>query len=170
MSRRMILVVTAIFIFASCMILSQDKLYAKEYKIGYVDLAKVFDEYYKTKESSKVIEDKGKAKETERKKIVDEIRKLKDEQELLSDKAKTEKQKTIDDKIRNLQEFDKKTRDELVKERNDAIGGIMKEIEKVVTSYSKEAGYDLILNSRTLLYGIEELDLTEEMLKRLNKK
>ena len=170
MNKKIRFIVLMIFILAFCMVATREKVYAKEYKIGYVDLAKVFDEYTKTKESSKTIEEKGKAKEAERKKLTDEIKKLKDEQELLSDKAKAEKQKAIDDRIKNLQEFDRKIRDELIKERNEVIGGILKDIEKVVTDYSKEGAYDFILNSRTLLYGKEELDLTEEILKRLNKK
>ena len=142
---------------------------AKEYKIGYVDLMKVFDEYKKTKDAEKTIGDKGKVKEAERKTLVDELRKLKDEQALLSEKAKQEKQAVIDGKIAALQDFDRKARDELLKERNDLLGGIMKDIEKIVNDYAKETGYDLILNSRTLLYGTEQGDVTAEILKRLNK-
>jgi outer membrane protein len=142
---------------------------AKEYKIGYVDLAKVFDEYKKTKDSEKNLEAKGKAKEADRNKMVEELRKLKDEQALLSEKAKAEKQAVIDSKIKVLQDFDRTTRDALVKERNDMLGSILKEIEKVVTDYSKANGYDFILNSRMLLYGGEQYDLTNEVLTRLNK-
>jgi Skp family chaperone for outer membrane proteins len=142
---------------------------AKEYKIGYIDLARVFDEYSKTKSVDKTLEEKGKAKEAERNKMVDELRKLKDEQALLSDKAKAEKQPAIDEKVKTLQDFDRKTRDELIKERNDRVGEILKDIEKVVTDYSKQQGFDIILNSRMLLYGNEQLDLTAEILKRLNK-
>ena len=134
-----------------------------------IDLAKVFDEYKKTKESEKVLEEKGKAKEADRKKYVDELRKLKDEQALLSEKAKAEKQKVIEDKIKVLQDFDKVVRDELMKERNDRLAVIMKDIEGVVTAYAKEAGYDLVANSRALLYGSDQYDLTKEILSRLNK-
>ena len=142
---------------------------AKEYKLGYVDLAKVFDEYKKTKESETALEAKGKAKEAERNKMVEELRKLKDEQALLSEKAKGEKQSVIDSKIKVLQDFDRVTRDALVKERNDMLGGILKDIEKVVGDYAKASGYDMVLNSRMLLYGGEQYDLTKEVLSRLNK-
>ena len=142
---------------------------AKDYKIAYVDLAKVFDEYGKTKDAEKVLTEKGKAKEAERKKFVDELRKMKDEQALLSEKAKVEKQKVIDEKLAELQDFDRKSRDELIKDRNDMLGGIMKDIEKVMNDYAKEKGYDIILNSRTLLYGSPDGDVTSDVLKRLNK-
>ena len=142
---------------------------AKEYKMGYVDLAKVFDEFKKTKESEKALEEKGKSKEAERNKMVEELRKLKDEQALLSEKAKGEKQAIIDSKIKVLQDFDRVTRDALVKERNDMLGGILKDIEKVVADYAKANGYDIVLNSRMLLYGGEQYDMTNEILSRLNK-
>ena len=166
MYKRMILVAAALFISAA---LAGSNTYAADYKIAYVDMAKVFGDYNKTKESEKTLDDKGKAKEADRKKLVDEVRKLKDEQALLSDKAKAEKQGVIDEKIKTLQDFDRKTRDDLLKERNDKLAAILKDIEKVVTDYSKEAGYDFILDSRTILYGKESYDLTNEVLKRLNK-
>ncbi|MFA6610537.1 MAG: OmpH family outer membrane protein, partial [Candidatus Omnitrophota bacterium] len=93
---------------------------------------------------------------------------LKEEQALLSDKAKGEKQAIIDTKIKTLQDFDKKTREELMGEGNDMLTNIQKDIEKVVSEYSKEQGYDLVLNSRVLLYGKEEYDFTGEILNRLN--
>ena len=59
-----------------------------------------------------MLEDKGKGKEDERAKMVDEVKKLKDEQALLSEKAKAEKQGAIDTKIKALQDYDTKTRNE----------------------------------------------------------
>ena len=156
-------------VFACAMFFGIAQAGAKEYKIGYVDLAKVFDEYKKTKDSEKNLESKGKAKEAERANMIEELRKLKDEQALLSDKAKAEKQVILDNKIKILQDFDRKTRDELVKERNDMLALILKDIEKVVADYSKSNGYDFIMNSRMLLYGGTEYDLTNEVLSRLNK-
>lgn len=167
--RKIVALTAAVIFVLGLSAAATDMASAKEYKIAYVDLAKVFDEYKKTKESEKALEGKGKGKEAERTKMVDELRKLKDEQALLSEKAKAEKQTVIDNKIKVLQDFDRKTRDELLKERNDALGGILKDIEKVVNDYAKATGYDLILNSRMLLYGGEQYDLTSEILSRLNK-
>lgn len=170
MNRKIVAVaVAAIFVLGLFAGLAPEIACAKEYKIAYVDLAKVFDDYKKTKDSEKDLADKAKGKEDARKAMVDELRKLKDEQSLLSDKAKADKQKVIDAKIKTLQDFDMKTRDDLLKERNDMLGGILKDIEKVVTAYAKENGYDFILNSRMLLYGGEQYDLTNEILSRLNK-
>jgi Skp family chaperone for outer membrane proteins len=104
--------------------------------------------------------------------MIDELKKMKDEQALLSDKAKAEKQGALDVKVKALQDFDLKTRDELMKERNDMLSSIMGDITKVITDYAKAGGYDVVLNSdpRVMLYGAEGMDMTAEILQRLNKK
>lgn len=167
MNRRISLVVAVIFVLAVLSISAKD-VFAKEYKIGYIDPVKVLNEYSKTKESEKSFEEKRKLKEAERKKMTDEITKMKEEQALLSEKAKAEKQAVIDDKIKTLQAFDRKAQGELMGEGNVMLGGIQKDIEKAVSDYAKEAGYDLVLNSRVLMYGKEDLDFTNEIIKRLN--
>lgn len=169
MKKLVVVAVAAMFVFGIFTGVAMEKASAKDYKIAYVDLAKVFDEYKMTREAEKKLEDKGRAKDVERTKMIDELKKLKDEQALLSEKAKAEKQTVIDSKIKTLQEFDRTTRDELVKERNDMLGNILKDIEKVVSEYAKSNGYDIVLNSRMLLYGAEQYDLTSDVLKKLNR-
>ncbi len=159
-----LLFVAGLFVSPVC-----ERAFAKELKIAYVDLAKIFDEYKKTKDSEKALEEKGKAKEADRTKMVDEIKKLKSEQALLSEKGKAEKQGPIDVKIKALQEYDTTARNDLMKERNDMLGGIMKDIEKIVNDYAKTSGYDIVLNSRMMLYGSDQYDITSEILSRLNK-
>lgn len=168
MIKRLGTAVTIIFVVAVCVALLGGQAAAKEYKIGFVDLAKVSDEYTKTKEYEKSFEAQIKGKDAERQKFVDEIRKLKDEQALLSDKAKAEKQTIIDDKIKNLQEFDRKVRDELIKQRNQMLGDVQRDIDGIISAYSKDAGYDIVLIKQTVLFGGNDLDLTAEVVKRLN--
>jgi outer membrane protein len=168
MFKRAGVVIAAVVIAAVCVTFAGVNAFAKEYKIGYVDLAKVSDEYAKTKDFEKTFETQVKGKDAERQKFVDEVRKLKDEQALLSDKAKAEKQTIIDGKIANLQEFDKKVRDELIKQRNTMLGEIQKDIDTVISAYAKEAGYDIVLIKQTVLFAGPELDLTVEVVKRLN--
>ncbi len=139
-------------------------------KIAYMDLGKVFDEYNKTKDLDKQLAGKGDAKQAERDKMVTEIKKLKDELDLMSDKGKEAKQAAIDDKIKKLQEFDRGTRDDLRKERDDMARVILKEIKDVIDDMGKKEGYSLILDSRAVLYGTDSDNLTEEVLKTLNDK
>ena len=141
---------------------------AADLKIGTVDLARVFDEYNKTKEFDKTLETKGTAKQTDRDKMVAEVKKLRDEAELLSAKAKDEKQGVIDDKIKALQDFDRVTRDGLRKERDAMVKDILKEIEVVIQDYGKSQGYGFIFNDRVLVYKGEQNDVTSQVVKVLN--
>lgn len=167
MVRKIGLVAGAIFLFGT--IFGFGTALAKEYKIGFVDLPKVFDEYKKTKTAAKELDDKRAAKEAERKAMVDELRKMRDEMSLMSEKAKGEKQALYESKEKILRDFETKVGSELMKERQDKLNAIMKDIEKVTSDYAKETSYDLILNTRFMLYGNEQYDLTSEILKRLNK-
>jgi len=166
MSKKIAVAVVVMFVIG---LVAGAAAFAKEYKIGYVDLPKIFEEYKKTKASEKALEEKAKGKTDEQKKMVDELKKLKDEQALLSEKGKAEKQVIIDNKMKALDDFRRKTQEDLMKEKNTALEGILKDIEGVIEGYAKESGYDIVLNSRMLLYGADQYDVTNDILTRLNK-
>lgn len=159
----------AVFFVFVCLV-NLNFAYAASEKLGFMDLSKVFDEYNKTKDLDKQLEDKGDLKQAERDKLVAEIKKLKDELDMLSDKAKEAKQAAIDDKIKKLQDFDRETRDVLRKERDDMARQILKEVKDTIDETGKTEGYFLILDSRAILYGAEKDDLTQKILKLLNDK
>ncbi len=139
-------------------------------KIGYVDLSRAFDEYQKTKDSDKSLEQKSEAKQNGRNKLVDEIKKMRDELELLSESAKPKKQEAIDEKIKKLQEFDQEAKNELRKERDNMVRDILKEMNEVIAEYGQREGYAIILNDRVLLYSDKALDLTDPIIKVLNER
>ncbi len=141
---------------------------AKENKIGFVDLSEVFDEYLKTKNSEKVLGAEGEESQSKREERVKEIKRLKDELELLSEKGKKEREQAIDKKIQDLKKFDKETRVSLKEKRDSMVREILKDIDKVVQEFGKKEGYSMILNDRVLLYTDEKFELTEEIVKILN--
>ncbi len=149
-------------------VLEASKVFAAGEKIGYVDLARVFDDYQKTKMFDKSLEAKGAQKQSERDKMVADIKRLRDEAELLGAKAKDEKQAAIDEKIKALQDFDRTTRDALRKERDQMVRDILKEIETVIQDFGKAQGYSFIFNDRVLVYKSEGNDLTPQVIKALN--
>ncbi len=104
----------------------------------------------------------------ERDKLVNEVKKLRDESELLSAKAKEDKQAQIDEKIKALQDFDRITRDALRKERDGIVRDILKEIEAVIQNFGKSQGYLFIFNDRVLVFKNESADLTGQVIKVLN--
>ncbi len=160
----------AMFVVAALLVgtIGSPKAEAAGEKIGYVDLARIFDEYNKTKEFDKTLESKGALKQADRDKMVADVKKLRDEAELLSAKAKDDKQVVIDEKIKALQEFDRTTRDALRKERDGMVRDILKEIEVVIQDFGKAQGYNFIFNDRVLVYKSEGNDLTAQVIKVLN--
>lgn len=139
-------------------------------KIGYVDLSRAFDEYQKTKDFDKALEKTGDIKQEQREKLVKEIRKMRDELELMNERARKKKEGDIESRIRSLQEFDQDAKMELTKERDDMVRDILKEMNGVIQEYGKGHAYSIIMNDRILLYGDEALDLTGEIIKILNER
>ncbi|MCM8771115.1 MAG: OmpH family outer membrane protein [Candidatus Omnitrophica bacterium] len=136
-------------------------------KIGHVDLARLFDEYGKTKEYDAILNSKERAYEAEREKKVNEIKQLQDKFNLLSDKEKDAKKIELEAKVKALQEFDNQRQAELLKERNEKIKEILKDIEKAVSQYAKSQGYTFILNDRILVYQTKDTDITDKVLEIL---
>lgn len=177
MRRSLVISVVAAFLFS--MVAGGARVEAKDpLEVGYIDLSKIFDEYAKTQVSSRELEEEGETKQAEESKMLDEIRRLKDELELLSEAAKEKKQAGVDRKIKELQDFRKESREELMGESRQMMREIMGDIEAAIKEYGKSHNYDLILNdskvlpysSRAVLYRGEGLDLTEDILKILNSK
>ena len=137
-------------------------------KIGYVDLSRLFDEYYKTKEYDKVLEAEHKDYEQEAKGKVDKIREQQGKLELLKEDQKKSLEGDVEKMKSDLMEYDRQKKTTLTKERNEKIREILLEIEKIVSGYAEQNGYALILNDRVLIYGDPARDLTQDILKTLN--
>jgi len=141
---------------------------AQETKVGYVNLSMVFDSYEKTKNFDLELQQEAEAKRTERETLVETIKKNRDELELLSPEARAEKQQMIDEKVQELQAFDRDSRLSLRQKRDTMIREILQEIDDVIQSYGQSEGYDYIFNDRILLYKQEGNDLSNEITLRLN--
>ena len=79
------------------------KVQAEDTKIAYVDLSRLFDEYYKTKEQDKVLESQFKEFEAEHKTKAEEIQASKSKLSLLTDDKKADLEKEIQAKTIALQ-------------------------------------------------------------------
>lgn len=142
--------------------------HAAELKVGYVDAIRVLSNYNKRKDQQKIFEEKTNKLKEKRDKMVNQIRKMKDELDILSEKAKEKKQAQIDTEMRELQEYDQQNKINLDRQSDEIMREILKEIEEVMKKYAEDNDYDMILNNRALLYGQEQLDLTDKILKILN--
>lgn len=149
------------FFFSTC-VLAADKF-------AYVDLARIFSEYSKTKDYDKVLGDKEAVYNTEREKKLTEIKQFQDKMNLLSDKEKETKKADLETKIKTLQEFDRERQTELRKEQSEKLKEISKDIEEAIKQYAAKEGYTFVFDDRVLVYQTKSLDITDKIMEIVNK-
>lgn len=137
-------------------------------KIGVVSVDRVFKEYKATQAKEAQLQKLTESKQAGREKKVTEIRGLRDELALLNDENREKQKGTIEQKLQALAAFDQEAKAAISDQRDDAISGLLKEIEEVVNSIAKERGMDLILSDRAVLYRADTIDLTQEVIAILN--
>jgi outer membrane protein len=138
-------------------------------KFAYVDLTKIFSEYTKTKDYDKVLGDKQSAYESERDKMVAEVKGFQDKLNLLSDKDKEAKKSELENKIKNLQEFDRQKQGDLRKEQDERMKELLKDINEAIKQYAEKEGYTMVFNDRVLVYQDKSLDITDKIVVIVNK-
>ena len=143
---------------------------AKDLKIAYVDLARVFDNYQKTKDQDLVLKTAGEAKEKERNDMTVKIRSMEDELALLAADARAAKQEQLIEKKRQLEDFDRGVRQQLAEQRDKVVREIFQEIDVIVQGLSTKGGYDMIFNKRVLLAQKKSFDITAQVSAELAKK
>ena len=139
-------------------------------KIGYIDLARVFDEYNRTKSSEATLEQRGKQKETELDGRLTELKKLRESLELLNDDAREAKAREVEEKAESLQQFRNSTARDLRRERDKVAKTILQDIQVGIQEYGKANGFSMIFDARSLLYAEAAHDVTDEVLKLLNSR
>lgn len=157
------------FIIAATMVGTAGSAWAKELKVGYINLSLVFDSYEKTKAFDADLQKEAEEKRVQREKIVEDVKKLRDELELMSAEARVDKQAAVDEKVQELQAFDRDIRLALRRKRDTMIREILKEIDDIIQAYGNEKKFDYIYNDRVLLYKTEEADISQDIISRLNK-
>ncbi|MCX7917035.1 MAG: OmpH family outer membrane protein [bacterium] len=149
-------------------------LFAQSSKIGYVDIKKVFDNY----EEAKKIEENFKKEVDEAQKSLDklqeEVKKMQDEYEKKKNLMKPEEQTKKENELRvKIQELSKKwmeTKQKLDEKGKNLEAQIFEDIKKAISDYAKKNGYYMVVDSRLILYGESAVDLTDEVIKLINKK
>jgi Skp family chaperone for outer membrane proteins len=138
-------------------------------KFAYVDLSKIFSEYGKTKDYDKSLGDKQAGYETERDKMVNDIKKFQDKLNLLNEKEKETKKGDLESKIKGLQDYDRQKQTDLRKEQDERMKEILKDIEDAVKGYAEKEGYTMVFNDRVLVYQAKSMDITDKIIDIVNK-
>ena len=183
------LLITAL---AAAFIVATGSLAQADVKVGYVDMNKIFNGYYKTELAKKRIDEAQAAAQKELQDLVDvfnknldNVRKLNDElnRPELSKEAKEKKAKERDDKAEESKRQEKEIvelRQRRLKDLQDQAvrmrAGIVEEIRKLIADRVKAEQYDLVLDKSGLsnngvevvLYSKDSNDFSEDIIKALN--
>lgn len=143
--------------------------FPEDAKIGVMNFRKIFYEYKETKDFQKELESKDEEAKKEFEKKADEIRKLRDEISLLSEKAKEKKETALREKAMDLDKFRRDKGEDLLRWRDAKVADIDKVIRSAAADFAQKNGYDMILDNIALVYSSDKDNLTEEILKELNK-
>ena len=161
-------------------------------RIGTVDLRKVFDGYWKTKQADAALKDRAADIEKEHKTMLDEWKRSKDEYQTLLGEANNQtlsieerdkRKKSAEDKFKQIKDsedaitqYERQARTTLDEQKKRMRDSIVEEIRTAVNGKAKTAGYALVIdtasesasNTPIVLYANNENDLTEAILSQLN--
>ncbi len=143
-------------------------------EIGILDVEKI------VKESSvmKDIQGKVSKKQDEYQKEVNkkqtaleaEQKKIEGKKNVLSKEAFEKESQAFEKKVNELKEFVDKKQNSLKKASLDSMSKVNDKIKDIIAEISKEKELDVIIPAAQALYYKDNLDISEEVLKRLNKK
>ncbi len=160
--------------------------------IGTIDLRKVFDGYWKTKQADAVLKERAADMDKEYKNMGDDLKKGDDDykqilassnDQAVSAEERDKRKKAAESKLKYLTEqketivqYERQARTTLDEQRRRMRDNILGEIRTVVNAKSKTAGFALVLdtaaeslnNTPAVLFSSGSHDITDDILKQLN--
>ncbi len=161
-------------------------------RIATVDLRKLFDNYWKTKQADTALKDRAADLDKEYKDLKDDYQKLKEDyQKLMTDandqavsaeerdkrkQAAEAKLRSIKDTEEAIVQFERQAKSTLGDQRLRMRENILTEIRTIVNAKAKSAAFSLVLDVAAdsangtpfVLYTSGDNDLTDDVLKQLN--
>ena len=104
------------------------------------------------------------------KKIQDEEKKIISQKKILSPDEYKKKVQGLRDKVSKLQKERNTLLNEVSKQRTKARNELLKNLNPILKDYMKEKKIRIVLDKKSLLVADENLDITNEILSRLNQK
>jgi len=103
------------------------------------------------------------------KKLTDKKEELDRKQTVLSESQFLDEQSKLKSEVRDFRSKGQSMEEELNKEFMLRRREIIRILQQVVTELAKERGYDVVLDAGQLLYANDSVDVTDEVMKRVNK-
>ena len=147
-------------------------------KIGFVDSQKILSTYPAAQDANKKLEEENTQWASELQKLDNELKVKEDELEvqslILSDAKRKEKQDEIKLLKENILKFQNQKwgeSGEYFKRQEELLRPVFDRIHQVIAAIADDDGYDFILDTvqGNILYSKEKFDLTDEVLRELEK-
>jgi outer membrane protein len=161
-------------------------------RLATIDMRKVFDNYWKTKQADAALKDRAADIEKEHKSMLDDWKKAKEDYQTLLTEANNQtlsleerdkRKKTAEDKFKQIKDsedaitqYERQARTTLDEQKKRMRDSILEEIRTTINGKAKSAGYALVFdtvgesinNTPVVLYSNNENDITESVLSQLN--
>lgn len=161
-------IILSLAVITSLMSCTQDKS-------AYVDNTVLIQDYYKMKTTEARFEKKSQTLSQEldsvAKEFQQEVQEFQEGMGRMSAKQKEQKQSELMQKQQRLQQQQQMKSQMLRQESDQAIDSIISEVKDFVAEYGKERNYAFIFGSNesaNIMYAKEGLDITEDILERMN--
>ncbi|WP_163328165.1 OmpH family outer membrane protein [Desulfurobacterium thermolithotrophum] len=146
----------------------------QQFAVYYVNMQEIINNSNKGKQAKTILESKITKAREEIKKREKEINKLKEELKspVLSAQAKTDKERQLQQKIRDLQRFRQDAQIEIANLEKQYTMEIINEVVKLINNYRKEKNIPMIVEVREagIITADPKYDLTQTIIKLYNKK
>lgn len=144
--------------------------FAKDMKVGYVDVFKVFQEYKKTQDYEKDLDAKKNREEGRLKDREASIKKMQEGIDALKDDQKEKARVKVTQDMAALEGDVRVIAADLQKEREEKMKELVADVDKIVSEYAQKKGFDFIMNKTAVLYGDSAMDVTADILSIANQR
>ncbi len=161
-----------IFLFISLIFFSFQNLYADN--VYYLDFKLILNESTAGKKAQDFLKNKLesgiKSIKNKEKKIQDEEKEIIQQKKILSPENYKEKVSKLRAKVSSLQKERNSLLETISKQRAKARNELLRNLNPIIKEYMNEKKIRMVINKKSLLLADENLDITKEILNRLNKK
>jgi outer membrane protein len=144
-----------------------------EVKIGYVNLQQALNESEYGKKTKAEIEDVIRKKQANIRSRVEKHEETKKELEIqsatLSEEAFRQRMSELQKEEREIERLISDSNAELQKVQREKEVQILTELDDIIDGIGEEGSFTLILPSEVILYATEDMDLTEQVIKRYDE-
>jgi Skp family chaperone for outer membrane proteins len=141
-------------------------------KIAFIDMKRLFNEYYRTKTVKAEFEatyNKEQAELEKKALTAKELqKKLQETGPSLTEEQKRRLEEQYKEELVKVKEYRDSIVGRLKREEDKAESQLLEELQKAVDTYATKQGYSMILLKSGLLYGAQSLDVTDDVLKTIN--